>query len=196
MKKVAAYVRVSTAGQNPESQKKALQNFALVKFNNRDVVWFEDKATGNHTDRPGFASLQSAIFKGEIDTVMVYKLDRISRKLQDGVAVLGKWVDDGIRVVSVSQQIDFDGPLGKMFASVMFAVAEMEQQLRKDRQADGIEVAKAEGKYKGRKAGTFKADRNRVKELQQQGIKVKEIAAMLGVTPMTIYRYLKEDCPS
>jgi len=191
MKKLAAYIRVSTTGQTLASQKAELESWIAGNCPERDVVWFEDKATGNNTDRPGFAKLQKAVFNGEVDTILVYKLDRLSRKLQDGINVICGWVDSGIRIVAVSQQIDFNGTVGKMFASVILAVAEMEQETRKERQAAGIAVAKKAGKYKGRKAGTHKADTARAKELREAGHPVSEIANLLGVSRPTVYAYLK-----
>ena len=62
----------------------------------------------------------------------------------------------------MTQQLDFAGPAGKMIASVLFAVAEMEQQTRRERQAAGIAVAKRNGVYQGRKAGSLKADAARL----------------------------------
>jgi len=73
--------------------------------------------------------------------------------LRDGIDTLCDWLGKGVRLVSVTQQLDFAGPAGKMIASVLFAVAEMEQQTRRERQAAGIAVAKRNGVYQGRKAG-------------------------------------------
>ena len=96
-------------------------------------------------DRTAFRQLQEAIFDGEVKTVVCWKLDRLSGSLRDGFNVLCDWCDRGLRVVSVTQQIDFSGTVGKMMASVLFAVAEMEQQTRRERQRAGIEAAKERG---------------------------------------------------
>ena len=82
---------------------------------------------------------------GRWETIVVYKLDRLSRKLRDGIETLCAWCDQGIRVASVTQSIDFNGTVGKIIASVLLGVAEMEQQTRRERQAVGIKVAKAAG---------------------------------------------------
>ena len=71
--------------------------------------------------------------------------------MRDGIDTLCDWLGKGVRLVSVTQQLDFAGPAGKMIASVLFAVAEMEQQTRRERQAAGIAVAKRNGVYQGRK---------------------------------------------
>ena len=112
-----------------------------------------------------------------------WKLDRLSRSLRDGIDTLCDWLDKGVRLVSVTQQLDFAFPAGKMIASVLFAVAEMEQQTRRERQAAGIAVAKRNGVYQGRKAGSLKADAARALALRSKGLNDTEIATALGVAP-------------
>ena len=86
--------------------------------------------------------------------VVVWKLDRISRRQKDGINLLADWCERGVRVVSVTQQIDLSGAVGRMVASVMFGLAEIELEYRRERQAAGIRVAKSQGVYTGRKKGT------------------------------------------
>jgi len=190
---IAVYVRVSTHEQNEAGQKAEVQRWLTGNgIDPSNTRWFEDKSTGDNLQRPGFEKLQQAIFNGEVSTVVVYKLDRLSRKLKEGINVLCDWCDKGLRVVSVTQQIDFNGTVGKMIASVLLGVAEMEQETRRERQAVGIEQAKLAGKYKGRKRGAFKsgASPERAKELRDKGLKIEEIAALLKVTRQTVHRYL------
>ena len=191
--KVACYVRVSTVGQNAESQVAEIERWLTGNGLDADsVLWFTDKKSGNNLARPGFESLESAIFNGEVETVVIYKLDRLSRKLREGISVLCDWCDRGLRVVSVTQQIDFNGTVGKMIASVLLGVAEMEQETRRERQQAGIEVAKKKGKYHGRKKGTTKAKPERAIALKEKGLTAPEIAKALGVTRNTVFRYLRE----
>ena len=191
MKKIAIYIRISTASQSLASQKAEIQKWLDGNANGRDVVWYEDKATGNNLNRPGFKKLEKAIFNGEVDTVVIYKLDRLSRQLREGLNILCDWCDKGLRIVSVTQQIDFNGSVGKMMAAVILGIAEMEQQTRKERQSAGIAVAKKDGVYKGRKVGTLKADAARAQELRKAGHPVAEISNLLGVSRPTVYAYLK-----
>jgi DNA invertase Pin-like site-specific DNA recombinase len=183
------YVRVSTVGQNEAGQRREIERW--LKGNGiADARGDGDKATGTTLARPQFERLQSDIFNGEISTVVCWKLDRLSRSLRDGLNVLADWCDRGIRVVSVTQQIDFNGTMGKMLAAVLLGVAEMEQETRRERQAAGIKAAKEQGVYLGRKAGTTKADARRAAELRRRGLKDEEIAKALGVTRRTVQRYL------
>ena len=99
-------------------------------------------------------------------------------------------VTRGLRVVSVTQQIDFNGAMGKMLAAVLLGLAEMEQEVRRERQACGIAAAKERGVYKGRQRGTTKSQPRRATELCQQGLTLIEVAAALGVSTRTARRYL------
>lgn len=186
------YCRVSTTGQNLEGQKREIQKW--IDGNGvTDPIWFTDEATGNNTERPGFKDLQKAIFNGEIKTLVVYKVDRISRNMVEGINLLQDWLSNGIRVVSVTQLLDFSGTMGSMCAAMLFAVAEMETELRKERQSAGIAVAKAQGKYKGRKIGSkkLKHGSKRAKELVAKGNTYREVAKALGVSVGTVSNYLK-----
>jgi len=190
---VACYIRVSTVGQNAKGQKAEITRW--LEGNGIDpstVRWFTDTDTGDDLNRTGFDRLQKSIFMGEVGTVVVWKLDRLSRTIRDGLNVLCDWCDRGLRVVSVTQAIDFNGTVGKMIASVLFGIAEMEQATRRERQAAGIAVAKSEGKYQGRKPGTTKAKPKRALKLKEKGLSADEIAKSLGVGRATVFRYFRQ----
>lgn len=186
-KKIAAYVRVSTTGQNEAGQVAAIKRW-IEGHNAGNVEWFVDKATGTNLDRPEFKRLQAAIFHGEVDTVLVFKLDRLARSLRDGINVLCEWLDRGVRLVSVTQELDFSGASGKLIASTLFAVAEMENEVRRERQAEGIAVAKAEGVYKGRKTGAVTHKAERIRELLGRGLTHEEVAKSIGCSTKTVLR--------
>lgn len=190
MKATACYLRISTVGQNESGQRQAIERW-LASHNCPAVRWYLDRQTGDNLDRPEFERLQADIRRGEISTVVCFKLDRLSRKMVDGLNVLCDWLGRGVRVVSVTQDLDFSGTVGKLIASTLFAVAEMEQETRRERQAEGIAVAKANGVYRGRKPGTTKAKPQRARELRERGLSVSEIATALGVGYSTACRYLQ-----
>jgi DNA invertase Pin-like site-specific DNA recombinase len=154
------------------------------------VQWFEDVERGHTLRRPACARLPHAIETGAITTVVVWKLDRLARRQQDGINVLADWCARHVRVVAVTQQIDLSGPVGRMVASVLFGLAEIEWEYRRERQADGIVVAKARGVYRGRQKGTTKATPQRAQTLRQRGLTVLEMATALGVSERTVFRYL------
>jgi DNA invertase Pin-like site-specific DNA recombinase len=195
---VAVYVRVSTEEQDEQIQVDQISQW--LQGNGIDpgtVRWFVDKGhSGDTLNRPAFKELQDAIFMGEIRTVVTYKLDRLSRKLHDGINVLVGWIDKGLRVVCTTQQIDFNGTIGSMLAAVLLGFSQIEQETRRQRQADGIAKVRRksnDGKcpWGGRTNGSFKAKPQRALDLQAKGLSVAEIANALGVTPMSVYRYLK-----
>ena len=191
---IACYCRVSCHRQKNDSQKAEIERW--LKSNEislSSVQWFEDKDSGKSMKRPAFDRMQQAIFKGTIKTVVVWKLDRISRRQLDGVNLLADWCERGIRVVAVTQQIDLNGAIGRMIASVMFGLAEIEMEYRRERQAAGIAVAKSKGIYRGRLRGTTKAKPTRAKELRNRGLTVPEIANALGVSRRTVFRYMAGD---
>ena len=185
----AVYVRVSTVGQNVAGQRREIERW-LEGNGITDVEWFIDKATGNNLARPEFERLQRAIFEGRIRSVVVWKLDRLSRSLKDGIGVLSDWCERGVRVVSVTQQIDLSGAVGRLLSAVLLGIAEMEQETRRERQAAGIAAAKEQGVYRGRRKGTTKATPTRAQELRASGLTDREIATALGISRRTVQRYL------
>jgi DNA invertase Pin-like site-specific DNA recombinase len=185
----AVYIRVSTVGQKEASQRVEIDRW-LRGHGIKNAVYFVDKKSGDDLKRPAFERLQAAIFAGEIKTVVCYKLDRLSRSLRDGINTLTDWLKQGVRVVSVTQQLDFSGATGQLVAAVLFAVAQMEQETRRERQAAGIAAAKANGVYIGRKAGTTKAKPERAQQLRDKGLSVPEIATSMGVSERTVFNYL------
>ena len=192
---IGCYCRVSTSRQKNDSQRAEISRWLRSNGIPMDAVaWFEDQETGKTLRRPELDRLRQAIFEGQIKTVVVWKLDRISRRQREGINLLADWCDRGIRVVVVTQQIDLTGAVGRMVASVMFGLAEIELEYRRERQAAGIAVAKARGVYKGRKRGTTKANPQRAHELRRRGLIVPEIATSLGVSERTVHRYLQILC--
>lgn len=189
---IGIYIRVSTLDQNVGGQEAEIRRWLSGQgIGESEAVWYVDKSTGDNFERPSFLKLQEGIFRGDVRTVVVWKLDRLSRNMVEGLNVLAGWCDRGLRVVSVTQQIDFSGALGKLLAAVLLGVAEMEQETRRERQSAGISVAKARGVYKGRKRGTLKVDPRRAKELRGKGLTQVEISTALGVSVSSVRRYLR-----
>jgi len=95
-----------------------------------------------------------------------------------------------VRVVVITQQLDLSGAVGRLVASVLFGLAEIEHEYRRERQAAGIAVAKRKGRYHGRAKGTTKAQPARARLLHERGFTVAEIRQALQISPRTVYRYL------
>jgi len=190
---IACYCRVSTRHQKNDSQRAEIERW--LHNNEVDlsaVRWFEDKESATASHRLAFEAMQAGIFEGTIKTVVIWKLDRLSRRLRDGINLLADWCERGVRVVAVTQQIDLSGTVGHMVASVMFGLAEIELEYRRERQTVGIALAKRKGVYKGRRSGTTKAQPARAQELHAHGLTVPEIANAMAVSERTVFRYLSE----
>ena len=191
MKKIAVYIRVSTFDQEKGllSQEKALTDYC----NNhgfKNLIWYRDKISGAKTDRPAFNKMQKAIFSGKVDTVVVWKLDRLSRSLKDGINILTDWLEKGVRVIATSQQLDFSGAVGQMIASVLFAVAAMERENLRENTKRGIAAAKARGVKLGKRPKLFAND---IVPLLQDGYSIAKVSKKLGKTRQAIYDALKRE---
>lgn len=159
---IAAYCRTSTTRQKNDSQIAEIEKWLAAHGHDlAQVQWFIDQESGKTLKRPQFERLQKAIFSGEIKTVVVWKLDRLSRRLKDGVNVLSDWCEKEVRIVVVTQQIELGGAVGRMIAALLLGLAEIELEYRRERQMAGIEVARKKGMFLGREKGTTKAKPSR-----------------------------------
>ncbi len=147
--KIGCYLRISTTDkQTTRSQKEAIRQWA--KANHvpaSELRWYEDRITGTTIDRPQLQRLQWAISKGRIDTLVVFRLDRLARNLRDGLEMLANLADKGIKVVSTSEGIQFDNSTGRLIASILLAVASFEREVTVERIKAGMQAAKAAGKH-------------------------------------------------
>jgi DNA invertase Pin-like site-specific DNA recombinase len=192
MKKVACYVRVSTLDKQKkgkESQRKVLQDYCENQGFN-EVLWYEDEISGFTTNRPAFAKLQQDIFRGRVHTVVCWKLDRLSRSLRDGVNLLTDWLEKNIRIISISQQLDFSGSIGKIIASFLFGLAEMERANLSENVKRGMALAKSKGVRLGKRAKLFGRD---IVPLLQAGSSIADIATKLNKSRQAVYDTLKRE---
>lgn len=190
---IACYLRVSTTDQKSDSQRRDITRWLKGNGHNLSRVrWYVDQESGATLDRTEFGKLQKAIFDGEVRTVVVWRLDRLSRTLLDGMNLVAGWCKKGVRIVSVTQQIDLSGTMGQIIATVLFGFAQIELESIRERRAAGIAAARERGVYRGRAKGTTKAKPERARQLRKKGLQVAEVATALGVSKRTAERYLAE----
>lgn len=185
--KIGAYLRVSTSDkQTTASQRQAIRDWAKsAHVRLEDITWFEDKKSGSTMDRPALARMLRAIDRGAIDGVIVFKLDRLSRSVSDGISMLGSLADKGIRVVSVSENIDFSNSVGRLIASVLFSVGCFSREQTIERIRAGMQAAKASGKIIGRRRNEKRL--SEIRRLFDKGMKAVDIASKLKCTRANIY---------
>jgi len=176
------YIRVSSFDQNPERQ---LENISVNKV-------FTDKASGKDTKRPELEALLA--FAREGDIVVVHSMDRLARNLDDLRRLVQMLTKRGIRIEFVKEGLHFtgeDSPMANLLLSVMGAFAEFERALIRERQREGIALAKKRGAYRGRKKAL---SLEQVVELRQRAAAGEQKAALareFGISRETLYQYLK-----
>ena len=183
------YARVSKADG---SQTLALQTDALIEFGVDAEKIYADKATGANTQRPEFDSCLKSLRKG--DTLVVWKLDRLGRNMKDLITIINDLAGRDIHFKVLSGQgaeIDTSTPAGRMIFGIFASLAEYERELIRERIQAGLKAARARGRRGGRKPALNKA---KIK-LAQAAMKsrttvVSELCKELGVSPMTLYRYI------
>ena len=178
-----AYIRVSTAEQNEARQKEALQKYSIDR-------WFIEKASGKDLNRPKLQEMLEYI--REDDVVYVEEFSRLGRSTADLLATVQKIEAAGAQFVSLKEQFDTTTPAGRLQMTMMAAIAEFERDMILERQREGIAIAKAAGKYKGRKEITVpNIGEYYEKYMSRQGSKVS-IAAELGISRTTLDKLFKK----
>ena len=178
-----AYIRVSTVEQNEARQKAALQKYSIDR-------WFIEKASGKDLNRPMLQEMLKYI--REDDVVYVEEFSRLGRSTADLLATVRKIEDAGARFVSLKEQFDTTTPAGRLQMTMMAAIAEFERDMILERQREGIAIAKAVGKYKGRKEITVpNIGEYYERYMSRQGSKVS-IAAELGISRTTLDKLFKK----
>jgi DNA invertase Pin-like site-specific DNA recombinase len=178
------YVRVSSFDQNPERQ---LEDIPLDKV-------FADKASGKDTQRPELAALLS--FAREGDAVVVHSMDRLARNLDDLRRLVQELTRRGVRIEFVKEHLTFSGedsPMANLMLSVMGAFAEFERALLRERQREGIALAKKRGAYRGRKKALSPEQAAELRQRAADGVQIATLARELGVSRQTLYQYLRTD---
>ena len=175
------YARVSTTDQNLDLQIDALTKVGCEKI-------FDDKISGTRADRPGLARAMELLRKD--DTLVVWKLDRLGRSVKNLVDLVADLQKQGIHFKSLTDSIDTGTPSGRFFFHVMASLAEMERELTAERTRAGLEVARQLGRKGGRKRQMTDSKIESAKKLLANGIPPRDVAANLGVSVPTLYRWI------
>lgn len=181
------YVRVSTVEQNEERQIEGLSKYGIEK-------WYKEKVSGKNMDRPELQKMLSEVQSGDI--VYVHDFSRLARSTKDLLDIVDKLNERGVHVVSSKEGMDTSTPQGRFTLTVLAAAYEMERTAMLERQAEGIAIAKREGKYKNcgrKKSGIDKHAEELIQRYVDGTIKTKaQLAMMLNISRPTLNRILEE----
>jgi DNA invertase Pin-like site-specific DNA recombinase len=175
-------IRVSTLDQHTERQ---LDGIQLDKS-------FTDKASGKDTKRPQLELLLSFVRSG--DTVIVHSMDRLARNLDDLRRIVQTLTAKGVRIEFLKGHLTFtgeDSPMAKLMLSVMGAIHEFDRALIKERQREGIALAKKRGAFKGRKKLLSQTEVTELCQRIATGVSKAQVAREFGISRETLYKYLR-----
>jgi DNA invertase Pin-like site-specific DNA recombinase len=176
------YVRVSSLDQNPDRQ---LEQTPVDHT-------FTDHASGKDVARPQLDALLR--FARDGDTVVVHSMDRLARNLDDLRRLVRSLTERGVRIEFVKEQLTFtgeDSPMATLLLSVMGAFAEFERALIRERQREGVALAKQRGAYRGRKPALSAVQRAELRRRIATGEQKTRVAREFGISRETLYQYLR-----
>ena len=179
------YVRVSSVEQNTGRQLEGIEVDRL----------FIDKASGKNTDRPKFQEMLNYVREG--DMVIVHSMDRFARSLKDLVEEVDKLVKRGIAIQFMKEKITFTAqatPMDNLMLQLMGAFAQFEREIILERQKEGIKLAAAQGKYKGRVHKLKPDQATALRQAWAEGQYTSKVALgkAFGISRQAVYRYLKD----
>ena len=178
------YVRVSTIDQNPARQEALLNEMGVEKI-------FMDKSSGKDIDRTNFKKMMAFIRDG--DELIIESFSRISRDLKDLLRIVEALEKKGVQLISAKESIDTRTPQGKLMLNIFGALSQFERETILERQREGIALAKAAGKYKGRKPIEVGDTFFHITKMWQNGqISLTEALKTTGLSKTTYFRKCKK----
>lgn len=183
-----AYIRVSTVDQNNGRQFEAIKELENkgIKF----AKIFNEKVSGKNTDRPQLKAMLDYIREG--DCVYVESYSRLARNTRDLLELVDTFNNNGVSFVSLKENIDTTTPQGRLMMTLFAGLAQFERECILQRQKEGIAIAKADGKYKGRKQNDLPTNWNKTIEEWKSGrITAKVAMNELHMSQATFWRRVK-----
>lgn len=181
------YCRVSTQQQNEARQIKLAEELGIE----HDNIYI-DKVSGKNTNRPKLKELMAFCRKGDI--IYCESISRMARNTKDLICIVEELTNKGVDFISIKENIDTNTPQGRFMLTVFAAIATLEREYILERQAEGIEIAKAEHRYKGRQPKKIDevAFRRYCKEWRDGERTAVSIQKRFDISAQTFYRWVKE----
>jgi len=184
----AIYARVSTTDQSTESQLLDLRRYADSRGWHVYREYTDEGISGTKDSRPALNELMSHARKRKFDMVLVWRFDRFARSTKHLILALEEFRHLGIAFVSFSENIDTSSPLGSAIFTIISAVAQLERDIIAERVRAGLRRARANGKRLGRPKA--KLEPERVRQLRAQGLSIRQVAEVVGISKSTVSRLL------
>lgn len=179
------YARVSSKGQAKDGNSIEAQTDALKGAGAVEV--YTDVYTGTTTDRPELDRLLQELRPG--DTLVVTKLDRIARSVQQGISLIDELAEKGVRIHVLNMGVMDNSPTGKLIRNVMLSFAEFERDMIMQRTREGKEVARTKAGYKeGRPKKYSQAQMDHAMSLLDEGNSYTQVERMTGISKPTLTR--------
>ena len=178
------YVRVSTVEQNEARQLESLKGYDIDR-------WYTEKVSGKDLNRPELQKMLD--FAREGDTIYIHDFSRISRSVKDLLSLIDTLEAKKVHLVSVKENLDTSTPAGRLMLTMIGAINEFERANLLERQREGIAIAKAKGKYKGRKA--IEIDKSFIDGYQRylaRKINKLQLAKELGISRPTLDKLIEQ----
>ena len=176
------YARVSSVGQSLDIQIQKLSDCGCDKI-------YKEKKSGTTADRPQLKSVLDYV--REDDTLVITKLDRLARSTFHLTQIAETLKQKSVELVVLDQNIDTSSSTGKLLFNMLASIAEFETEIRKERQLEGIEKAKAKGVKFGRKAKLNNSQITELRQKRSEGILIKELMAEYKISKASVYRLLE-----
>ncbi len=180
------YARCSTDGQDLTAQKQALEILGVAP----DRVYTDHGLTGTNRTRPGLDQAIAAVREG--DTLVVPKLDRFARSVPDARAIADQLEAKGVKLALGASVYDPTDPMGKMFFNILATFAEFEVDLIRMRTREGMAIARAKGKLRGKQPKLSEKQQRELTRMHATGeYSISDLAEVFSVSRPTVYRTLK-----
>ena len=177
------YARVSTAKQDVTAQREALVALGVDERH----IYVDEGLTGTNRKRPGLEKALAAVRAG--DELVVTKMDRLARSIRDAKDIADELAEQGVTLRLGSSAYDPTDPMGKMMFNMLATFAEFEADLIRMRTREGMQIAKAKGKLRGKKPKLSTVQEKHLVELHRKGEHTTaELAELFGVARSTVYR--------
>ena len=191
----AIYMRVSTKRQDTASQEPELKSWA--QSHEGDTCWYHDSYTGTSMDRPGFRQLIRDMETGQVDTLVVWWLDRLGRTAKGLTSLFDDLIRWKVNLISLKDGLDLVTPSGRLMATILAGVAAYETEVRAERILAGQTAARMRGVHwggsvRGRRIKVTVEQTVSIRRLRSEGQEIAAIARGTGLSRPTIYRILDE----